>query len=104
MVGLRLKFGALLMQVDFLITELQRLAPACKAGDLHSQHRRIEFAAALDIGDRQYQMVKSFNLYGFNSPQLAVINIEPPRRKGRRVLLNNSWRPLRLGGLGCSLD
>src|SRR6266446_5042807 len=41
------------MQVDLLLSEAQRGASFAKADDLHTEHARVEFAGARDVGDGQ---------------------------------------------------
>ena len=61
--GIRSNLGAFLMQIDFLIAENERPAPVCKADGPHIEQLRIKRNASINVGHRQYQMVKSRDVH-----------------------------------------
>src|SRR4051794_38248352 len=64
------------IQMDFLLTEMKRRAAFADALGLHAEHMLVEFQAAIDIGDRQVQMVYALDLHGWprclETPKLAT--------------------------------
>src|SRR6516164_11657728 len=49
------------MQVHFLMAKAQCGATSAKANDFHAQHPGVKFAGALDVRDRQNQVIEAFD-------------------------------------------
>src|SRR3990172_7246358 len=56
------------MQINFLRTEDQRPATAAEGCRPHSQNLRVKRARAIDIGDRQRDMIDRFDFHGIGNP------------------------------------
>jgi len=59
----RFVFFAVRMQIYLLRTEAQRLASVTEDGRLHAESLLIEGARAVDIRDRQHDVIKGFDFH-----------------------------------------
>src|SRR3954449_9861579 len=64
------------IQMDFLLTKMKRCAAFANALGLHAENPPVKLQAAVDIGDRQVQMVYALDLHGWphclEGPELAT--------------------------------
>lgn len=61
--GLGLEFPSGLVEIDLLLTKLQRLPVLPKGLRLHPQNGRVELEGAIDIRNGQNQVIKARDVY-----------------------------------------
>jgi hypothetical protein len=63
------------MQVNLLPAKAQSGPAFAKANDLHTQNPGVKFAGALDIRDRENQVIEPFDVHQWTSPLSGLFEI-----------------------------